>query len=200
MANANIARGLIPSRHISGQQWTGSANVYYVPASVASNIFPGDPVFGLTNTADGNGIPAVQLATAGATNYLLGPMVGIVAAGEGPTIAVTRDLPVYHQSGVAGYILVADDPDLMFEIEDDGVGGGLVVGAGGRNTNLVAGAGGSTFTGYSSWALSSAALAVTNTLQMRVLRMLEQADNVQGTNAKWLCSINLHSIRNPLGV
>jgi hypothetical protein len=199
MANANIARGLIPYRHINGQQWTGAANIYYVPATDANNIFPGDPVKLVTNSADGIGIPVVTIATAGGGAYLQGAMVGIAVGGESPTIAVTRDLPPYRQASVATYILVADDPDLQFLVQEDGVGGAMVIGAGGRNVDLVAGAG-STVTGYSGWQLDSSTLATTNTLQMRLQRLIEQADNAQGLSAKWLASINLHSQRNLTGV
>ena len=68
-----------------------------------------------------------------------------------------------------------------------------------RNVNLVSGSG-STVTGYSGWQLNSSTLATTNTLQMRVVRMLQEADNVAGTNAKWLCRINLNALLSATGV
>lgn len=199
MANANAPRGLVPYRRSTGEPYNGAANVYYVPASVASNIFVGDPVTWLTNSADANGIPGVTLATAGSSNYILGACVGIVNAGE-PPITVTRDLPIYHPASTAQYILVADDPDLLYMVQEDSVGGAMVQGAPGRNVNLEAGSGGSTVTGLSSWMLQSSSLATTNTLQMKILRMLEQADNAVGTNAKWLCRINLNALTNTTGV
>ena len=57
MANANVPRGLVPYRRTTGEPYNGSANVYYVPSSVASNIFIGDPVTWLTASADNQGIP-----------------------------------------------------------------------------------------------------------------------------------------------
>jgi hypothetical protein len=198
MANANVARGLIPYRRNTGEPYNGSANIYYVPASVASNIFIGDPLIWLTNSADSQGIPGVTLATAGSSNNVLGVMVGIVAGGE-PQLPVTRDLPVYHQASTAGYILVADDPDLLYMVQENSSGGAMPQGAPGRNVNLVSGAG-STVTGYSGWQLASNTLATTATLQMKVMRMLEQADNAVGTNAKWLCRINLNGLTSTTGV
>ena len=196
MANANIARGLVPYRRTTGEPYNGAANVYYVPASVASNIFVGDPVTWLTASADTQGIPGVTLATAGGSNYLLGSMVGIVSAGE-PIIPVTRDLPIYHAASTAGYILVADDPDLLYEVQENGA---MAQGAPGRNVNLVSGTG-STITGLSGWQLNSATLATTATLQMKIIRGLEQSDNTVGsTNAKWLCRINLSALLNQTGV
>jgi hypothetical protein len=208
MANANIAKGLIPYRRASGEPYNGAANIYYVPASYATSIFVGDPVQIVTASADLQGIPAVQLVTAGngtdtgiATYGLIGAMVGIVAGGE-PQIAVTRDLPVYHPASTEGYILVSDDPDLLYMVQENGNMGGATPVKGavpgpGKNVDLVSGAG-STVTGYSGWQLGSASLSTT-ALQMRVLRMLEQADNALGTNAKWLCRINLNQLTNSTG-
>lgn len=196
MANANVARGLIPYRRTTGEPFNGATNVYYVPSSVATNIFIGDPVTYLTNSADSSGIPGITLATAGSSNNILGAMVGIVSGGE-PIIPVTRDLPIYHQASTAGYILVADDPDTLFEVQENGA---MVQGAPGRNVNLVSGTG-STVTGYSGWMLNSSTLATTNTLQMKIIRGLEQPDNTIGsTNAKWLCRINLNALTSTTGV
>jgi hypothetical protein len=195
MANANIARGLIPYRRTTGEPYNGAANIYYVPSAVSSNIFIGDPLTWLTNAADANGIPSVTLATAGSSNNILGAMVGIVSGGE-PIIPVTRDLNIYHPASTAAYILVADDPDLLYMVQENGA---MVQGAPGRNANLVSGSG-STITGYSGWMLNSSTLNTTNTLQMKIMRMLEQADNAVGTNAKWLCRINLNALTSTTGV
>lgn len=195
MANANAPRGLVPYRRSSGEPYNGAANLYYVPASVASNIFPGDPVTFLTNAADANGVPAVTLATAGSSNYILGAMVSRVIGGD-PAQAVTRDQVLYTQSGVGGYILVADDPDLLYMVQENG---NMGAGAPGRNVNLVSGSG-STQYGVSGWQLNSSSLATTNTLQMKVLRALQEGDNAPGTYAKWLCRINLNALTNTTGV
>ena len=196
MANANIARGLIPYRRTTGEPFNAAGNIYYVPASVASNIFIGDPVTYLTNSADTQGIPGVTLATAGSSNNILGAMIGIVSGGE-PIIPVTRDLSIYHPASTAAYILVSDDPDILYEVQENGA---MVQGAPGRNVNLVAGTG-STITGYSGWMLNSSTINTTNTLQMKIIRGLEQADNTIGsTNAKWLCRINLNALTSTTGV
>lgn len=195
MANANAPRGLIPYRRFTGEPYSAPGNIYYVPASVASNIFVGDPLTWLTNSADANGIPGVTLATAGSSNNVLGAMVGIINGGE-PNIPLLQSSTVYHPASTAGYILVADDPDALFEVQENG---NMGQGAPGRNVNLVSGSG-STTTGYSGWQLNSSTLNTTNTLQMKVIRLLEQADNVVGTNAKWLCRINLNALTSTTGV
>jgi hypothetical protein len=116
MANANVARGLIPYRYIWGAPYNGSFNIYFVPSSYATALGVGDPVDVISSSNDANGIPAVQLATVGSP--ITGVMVGIVDAGQ-PVIAVTRDLSPYHLASTAQYIAVADDPNLLHMVQDD---------------------------------------------------------------------------------
>ena len=202
MANANIPRGLIPYRYTWGQKYNGAANIYSVPAAYGTALYIGDPLVA-TGASDANGIPVVQIATAAGGNYTIGAMVGIVNGGApgAPTIPVTRDLPIYHPASTAQYILVADDPNLLFEIQEDSVGGSIAMAtAGTKNADLVAGTG-STTTGFSGWQLDSSTIQTTNTLQLRLIQGLTQTDNTMAaTNAKWLVKINLHSMNNLTGI
>jgi len=200
MANPNTPRGLVPYRAAAGGPFAGQGNIYFCPASDANNIFVGDPVI-VSGLGDANGLPAVTLATAGSSNYITGSMMGIVPAGAPilNEIAVTRDLPVYRQASVATYILVADDPGQLFWVQEDSVGGALAATAVSENANLVAGAG-STNYGTSGWQLQSSSANTTNTLQLRILRGLQESDNTIGAYFKWLVRINLHSVSNPTGV
>jgi hypothetical protein len=195
MANANVPRGLIPYRRSSGEPYNGAANVYFVSPSFGTDIFIGDPVIIVDNGADANGIPGVQLATAGSSNFITGAMVSRVVAGQ-PAEAIQQNFHPFLPANTGGYILVADDPDLLFEVQENGA---MVQGAPGRNVNLVSGTG-STVTSYSGWQLNSSTLATTNTLQMRIMRLLMQSDNAVGANAKWLCRINLHTTTNQTGI
>lgn len=186
MANSNAPRGLVPYRYASGAPYNGSTNLYAIPASDTNNYFLGDPVIP-TGTADANGIPYVSIATAGTSNAILGPFVSINNGGN-PVVAVTRDMPIYRQASVLQYVNVADDPNLLFWVQEFGNMGTTAVFG---NVNLTAGAGGSTITGESSWQLVST-VSTSAGFQMRVRSLLFEADNAPGTNAKWLCSINQH--------
>ena len=203
MPNPNIPRGIIPVQRLDGSPYNGKATIYNVPATNASSIFLGQPLVA-TGASDANGIPVVTTAVAGATNNILGPMVGIVDGGE-PIVAVTRDLNIFRLASVNQYILVADDPDLIFEAQEDSVGGNIAMAtAGTKNIDLIAGAG-STTTGYSGWMLDSSTIAVGPTLQMRLLAGVRRANNDMGsgtgvTLSKWLCRINIHSLRSLTGV
>jgi len=200
MANANVPRGLMPYRHFDGSMWNGSANVYYVPASYATALYIGDPVDIISSSNDANGVPAVKQATSGSP--VVGIMVGIVDAGE-PIITVTRDLPIYRPASVAQYILVADDPLLQFMVQDDASAQGTYTPNlwSQKNANYSLGTG-STITGYSGAQLVASSVATTNTLDLKILRPLQQADNtisnvLNGSpNAKWLVKLNNYRFTN----
>lgn len=201
MPNVNAPRGLIPVCYTSGAPYNGAHNVYFVPASYATALFIGDPVIIITNSADANGIPVVNRAAGTTGTGITGVVVGgAIPAGQ-PTIGLTRDSPVYRPASVAQYIAVADDPTLLFEAQEDSVGGALVAGAGGRNIELIAGAG-STVTGYSGFQLDSSQLATTAAHPIRVLRAVQRSDNAIGANAKWLVKINAgqHTQLQALGI
>lgn len=200
MANANTPFGLWPVRDTTGRVWTGASNIYYVASTLGTGVFLGDPLIP-TGTSDANGIPGVTLATAGATNYLIGPMVGIVSAGE-PLVSVTRDMPIYRPASTAQYILVADDPNLLFKGQEDGDGGVMSVNDSMTNVDLISGTG-STVTGYSGWLLDSSTAGTGATLQCRLIRPWNAPDNTVGTGTtrgKWLFRINLHSLSNTTGI
>jgi hypothetical protein len=197
MSNISNPRGLIPYKQRSGAPYNGAANVYYVPASYGSAIYVGDPVITAHASNDANGIPAVTLATAGSSDYVTGAMVGIVSAGR-PIIPVLQGSPVYHPASTAQYILVSDDPELLYWIQDDGTGSSPT-GWPSQNANLVSGSG-STVTGYSGWQLAGSTVNTTNTLQLRIQRPLPETDNDStSANAKWLVSLNLSQVLNATG-
>lgn len=195
MANPDIPRGLLPYAHYDGSVWNGSANLYYVPAGYGTALFIGDPVDIIAASNDAVGTPAVRLATVGSP--IVGTVVGIAPGPGGITsIPVLQNMPIYHPANTAQYILVADDPTLLFMVQDNAAAQAVAPNLWpGQNANLVAAAG-STVTGYSGWELAANTVADTNTLDVKILRALNQPDNTVGTvantnmNAKWLVKLN----------
>ncbi|HUY05013.1 MAG TPA: hypothetical protein VMV33_17175 [Rhodocyclaceae bacterium] len=199
MANPNAPRGLIPYAYQGGGPYNGAVSTYYVPVGNATALFIGDPVILITNSSDGNGVQSVGIATAGATNYILGSFQGISNNAGRATIPLLQSSPVYLPAGQAAYVYVADDPNLLYWAQEDSAGGAMVSGASGQNVNLVAGAGNTT-SGYSGWMLQSSSLNVDATYQMRIMQMLQEADNAVGAYAKWMCRINLNAVNRQLGI
>lgn len=190
MPNANAPAGLRPVRHRNGAPYNGAATRYAVAAADATALFIGDPVI-LAGSADADGVATVVRATAAGGAFMLGPVVSVEPE--------TRDSLPYRAASTARYVYVADDPDLVFEIQEDAVGGALAAADVGLNADLVAGTG-STITGLSGFQLDTSTKATTATLQLRILGFSQRVDNEIGANAKVLVTINLHSLRNTTGI
>lgn len=183
MANANTPSGLSPIRYRSGAPYNGAATRYYVPSSDGTALYIGDPVVSAM-AADADGVQTVTKATAGSGAYMLGPVVSVEP--------ITRDSTTYRAASEARYVWVADDPMLVFEVQEDAVGGALAAADVGLNADWVDGSG-STVTGLSGVQLDTSTKNTTNTLQLRILGFSQRTGNEIGANAKVLVSINLHS-------
>lgn len=200
MANSNVATGLRAINQ-NGTPWSGQGMLCSVPSSQAGNIFLGDPVVALGGT-DAFGCPLVGIATAGAGNAILGAMVSISNGPAGSGFTVTRDLPVYRQASIANYIFITDDPNCLFEVQEDSNGGAIAAATGGfANGNLVAGSG-STVTGFSGWQLQSSSVSssANTTYQVRLLGLVRAPDNAIGVNAKWVVRLNNPQLWSTTGV
>lgn len=192
MANANAARGLIPYANMSGAPYNGAVRTYAVPVGNATALFIGDPVNLIPNSSDGNGVANVVIATAGSGHQVLGTFQGIANNAGQTTIPLLQSQTPYLAASQAAYVMISDDPFLLYWAQEDSVGGAMVSGAPGGNVNLVAGSG-STFSAYSGWQLDSSTLSQggsDTTLQARIIELLQEADNAVGVNAKWLVKLN----------
>lgn len=199
MANVNAASGFQPYAYAWGAPWGGAVRTYYVPVGNGTALYLGDPVQIITNSSDGNGVQTCEIATAGGGATCSGVFMGISNNAGQTTIPVLQSESVYLPASTAAYIYVADDPFLLFRAQEDGVGGAMVSGASGRNADMVAGSG-STVTGLSGWQIDSSTLATTNTLQLRIIQLLQQSDNAVGLAAKWLVKLNLPQMLAALGI
>lgn len=203
MANVSRINGFRPVKHVSGAPYNGQANLYQIPAGDAANTFIGDPVI-LDGTASVNGIATVKRAAAGAA--ILGVVVGFVplkmdpVAGSMTTGSIALDTPIYRAASTAQYVLVADAPDLLYEVE--GTTGGssytYLIADVGLNADAYYGGAGSTTTGASAASLDLATKATTATLQFKILGAVQRVDNetVTGTSTavKYLVKINNASL------
>lgn len=187
MANADTPMGLWPVRYFSGAPYNGAARLYYVPSSDGTAIFLGDPVK-LAGSADSDGVPSVQQAAAGDT--LIGVVVGVQA--------ITHDSTTYREASTERYVWVADDPALLFMVQEDSDGGALAATDVGNNADLVIGTG-STTTGLSAAEIDSSTKATT-TAQVRIVELYRAPDNEIGTNAIWLVRIVEHRNATATGV
>ena len=181
MANLDAPQGLQPIRHRNGAPYSGSGSLYHVPASNASAIAPGDPVT-VTGTSDTRGIPDVALSTAGAGNAITGAVIGITN-GEG---VLLRDSALTLAASTEGYLLVEDDPDVVFQAQATTIAVTDVS----SNANLQSG---TASIGRSGWEVDGTSYGTGNTLQVKVLRVVREESNEVGDNAKVEVMINNHT-------
>lgn len=184
MANLNQPAGFKPIRQQSAAPNSGGGNRYYVGTGDANNIFIGDPVDD-SGSGDAFGVPGVVRATAGSGGYTRGVVIAI----ENRTSDnLSR---TYRPASQAMYLIVDDNPNSEFEIQEDSGGNSLDQTAIGSNIDFVIGTGNTT-TGISAAQLNSDTADTTNTLQCRVLRFVQRPDNEIGNYGKWIVKFNLH--------
>jgi hypothetical protein len=159
--------------------------MYYVPASDGTALYIGDPVV-KNGSADAAGVPGVVLASAG------GAITGVV---QGFMPNGTTDMAGYRAASTAAYVLVADDPDLIFEVQEDSVGGALAAADIGLNADFITAAG-STYTKRSGAMLDTSTRATTATLPLKIVGLRQIPGNDFGNNAKVLVRINKHTEAN----
>lgn len=195
MANANKPSGLAPVKYLGGADWDGKGNMYYIAASDTNAFYPGDPV---TLSGDGDavrGIPGVTIGVAGAT--CVGAILAIGVNPDGGPYIDPNNLTLTNAPATKTqpyYVLVADDPNIIFEIQEVGTGTQLTSAEIGLNANFVAAAP-ATGAKYSGYQLDNSTEAVTATLNLKLLGLVRKSDNAFGAYAKWLVLLNNHAYR-----
>jgi len=182
MANTNAPMGMVPVRSVAG----GSipANNYRVNQSNATAIYIGDPV-------DRDAAGTVDLATAGAGSPVLGP---VIAAFDETGLPVNY-VPVTCDAAYT--VTVADDPNQEFVMQEDGDTSDLALTDEGINVDLIDGTGSPT-TGLSGWQIDSDSTSTSASVQLRLIRQVQDASNAVGDYCKWIVKINYH--RNAVGI
>lgn len=193
MANTDAPFGLRPIRHKSGAPYNGACKAYFVTGS-NSALFIGDPVIkaGSSNSTAINGhlpgsLPTVVKATAGDGNAITGVIVGFETTDR-------SDTP-YRVDATDRVVLVADDPDLVFVVQDDG-GGALDHDAVGLNANLIFTTAGNTATGISGVELDGGTTdgpAADASNQLTIQRLHPVVGNELADFAIWEVTINQHT-------
>lgn len=202
MPNSIGPRGFVPSRYMDGSAWNGGCNMYVVLSTEGNQINIGDTVKSAAN-GDANGIPAMTKITNG-TDTARGVVIGCLAANPNdPSLVGTMlDLTIQNIPATKTknyYILVADDPNLLFELQDDGLAA-LTATSCNKNASYTV-ANPTAPQQNSASVLSTASVATTSTLPLKIVGLAQKPDNAFGINAKWLVRFNTHElIGNTAGV
>lgn len=196
MANKDAAFGLRPVGNSSGAPYNGSVNKYYINSTYATALFIGDPVVrnGTSNTTAVDGgrfsigeLPEVEKATAGDGNAITGVIVGFEPDFDNRS-------RLHNPASTERVVMVADDPNLLCEIQADGI---VAVTEIGLNAVLIYANTGSTVTGLSGVELdtSSDAPAADASNQLTIVKYSNDAENNDTTaaNVNLMVRINNHS-------
>ncbi|MCD6162610.1 MAG: hypothetical protein J7K40_09390 [candidate division Zixibacteria bacterium] len=194
MANKDTPLGLVPIRHSNGAPYNGAFSEYYIPVGYGTALGVGDPVVitGESNTTAYKGnapgtLPAISKAAVD-SGYVTGVIVGFNVLPDDLT-------KTYNAASTERIAYVADDPDLVFEIQEDNAGTALTAAAVGLNADFIFTHSLSTTSGKSGVELNGSTAATTNTFLLKIRRLVNRVDNELGASAKWEVTINLHTQR-----
>lgn len=185
MANTDTPFGFRPVRYLSGSPYNGAVRHYSTATGDGTAIFIGDPVTLSGTSQTINGAIYMDVDQAATGDIVTGVVVGVLPD--------TRDSLTYRAASTQRILCVADDPNLMFEIQEVSGGTALTANDMGLNANFVVGSG-STVTGMSGVELNNATEAATNTLDLLIVGFVNRPDNAVGEHAKWLVRLNKHQM------
>lgn len=186
MANASTPNGAVPVRTLTGP-YNGAANAYSTSSSDGTLLGIGDFVK-IAGTSQTIGDVTYTDVTRAATGDVI---VGVVTS----VVPATRDSTVYRTASTATIVNVADDPQLLFEMQESAGGTSLTANDIGLNANFVV-ANASTTTGLSATTLDNSTEATTNTLDVKIVGLANKPNNAVGESAKWIVKINRHLFAN----
>ena len=183
MANANRPSGFTPVQYLNGSAWNGQARCYSIAASYGVELAIGDPVIS-SGTADTNGVAGIALAAA--TGAVRGVIVGLGKSEGGmfnPSNLDTTKRPASDPA--VWYAMVVDDPNVIFEIQEESNGTALAATEVGLNTVPLLAAADQQL---------AFLLARLDVLELRLLGLSRKPDNAFGAYAKWLVKFNVHEL------
>ena len=204
MANVAGPRGFVPSRYLDGSAWNGQTNMYFIPSTDGNQYNVGDAVKSAAN-ADTNGIPAIAKITNG-TDTIRGVIVGVLVANpNSPSFqGINLDLTIQNIPATKlknYYVLVCDDPNLLYEIQDDGITTANLVAANANKNCSFTVTNPTSPQQNSATVLLSSSFATTAGLPLKLMGLVQKPNNSFGAFATWLVRINQHEFQgNTAGV
>ncbi len=196
MANVARTNGFRPVKHLNGSPYNGQYNIYEIVAGDPTNTMIGDLVKADGGTATDVYPTCVRHGTTGevTSGLALGVIVGFLplSLAQGSSSALpTLDVPFYRTGSTKRYAMVADSPDLIFEVKDGGTVPCTLTLIG-NNTGFMATAG-STTTGSSGMVTGTTAPTTTNSLPLKIMGIVNSPDNASASaDQRLLVMINQH--------
>ena len=200
MANVSRPRGMRPVGDLTGAAWNGKANVYRVNANATDAIGIGSVVM-LSGAADdgGEGLPCAvkfvgELDDGGAGGTSGSVPLGVVVGVQMSTaVGASLDLPQYRAGSTSRLLLVCDDPNALFEIQEDANGGQYTAANVGLHAALTADTPSAT-TGFSNQEIDTSTAGANASFPVKVISFARRIDNEVSTSyAKLIVKFNKHA-------
>lgn len=186
--------GLAPVKTLFGVPYSGKVSRYRKEASVVLGIGDAVVLTGSSSTAGTNGatrdgIPLITRAAAGS-----GTITGVVVGFE---FDLALPGPAHNAKHMAaadkGMVLVADDPYLVFHVQEDSDSSSIAVTGVGEAGDLATIADANTTTGYSTMMLDSSNVGTGD--QLQVLGLADIVGNELGGYSVYEVLINEHTYK-----
>lgn len=207
MANVSRVNGFKPVKHYSGAPYNGQANLYEVAVGESVPIFVGDLVLRSTEASTSGLVTVKSLSAATTANdvtsgVIVGAVVGVVNAkinpdGDMTAGSIALDTPQYAPASTKTFVLVADSPDIIFEVQSTAsyaladIGLNADVGCLANTTSLV--------TGNSPMYVNATSPTASASRPLHVVGYVKRPDNeAPATNNKILVQITTHAQGNAI--
>ena len=192
---ASVLAGFRPVKHLTGAPYNGQFNRYMISSSDNQVTNVGDLVVlsgdaALVDTAGFGVYPAVERAASATASQVIGVVVGFE-----PDYS-NLNTGAYRAASTRRVAFVADSPDLIFAVPQDGTGGVVAAASVGLNCDIVVGTGASTAPYASTQMIDSSQVATTSTLPVQIVGVVASPENdVTSTSrpAELLVRINTHA-------
>ena len=194
MANANRPFGLMPVEAF-GDTDGPTVHRYYIVSTDSDAYYVGSPVI-LAATGDARGVPGVAIGAA--AGVYVGSVVSIepdikngIAMAASTLDRTQVSIPATKTRNY--YVLVADDPGQIFEVQCGATATNLVSTKLNNNFDLTITAPSPAASPQSATIVNNASIATTNTVSMRMMGLAQRENNEIGAYQVVRCKINTHA-------
>jgi hypothetical protein len=192
MANVSYVNGFSPVETFDGVPYNGKVKPYIVGTGDGVAIFKGD----LVNIAGGLAVVTIQSDLTGLALPVCTQAAATTTTVAGVVVGFEPDRNnldlLYRTASTQRVVYVCDDPMMIMEAQEDGVGTPIALANGTKNIDIIVGAG-STIDGQSGMQLDSSTVATTATFPIRLIRIVPVVNNSNAGGlayTKWRCMIN----------
>ena len=181
------------------------ANLYAVPTAPTVYIFHNDiVVHGGSGVSTPQGyLPIIEDGSVPDSDpFILGSVLSVYDENMEPALYIT--IGEVGNSTIAGYVLVADDPNQLYIAQEDGGANAITASEMGFNCDLVAGTlcAGNTYTGIGKMELDSDSAAASAALQFKLIKPHEDVTIAVDATPynRWIVMANEHFYHDVVGI